>query len=146
MSTLAEIYDQVNTLRNDPFSHKTACKRPLAPLGNLTVEYDLEKAASWQAQHECVPITHHTCPNWCFMFDGKCDHASRIRFFTSPATTENEHELLVKGPKRPFRYLVNKEGHCRHLLDPDVNAMGGAIVGNLFILVLVWYHRVREAV
>lgn len=143
MSSLQDIYNQVNAFRTDPIPYGPICNPPPMVLVNLTIEKDLESAALWQASHRCQPVSHTTCPEWCFMFDNKCDHISRIKHFTFPLQTENEAELLVMGPKRPFKHLVHKEGHCRQLLDPAINSMGAAIVGNLFILTLAWYHRAR---
>lgn len=138
MTTLQEIYQQVNAFRQNPEAFNPSCVSPPYALPELQILPGLEAASVWQATHQCEPITHQTCPQWCSKFNGRCDHISRIKYFMFPNRTSFENEVLVKGPKRPFKHLVAKEGHCRHMLDPNVNSMGGAIVGNLFILAMVW--------
>lgn len=138
MTTLQEIYDQVNNFRADPLLFNPSCQVPPYALPPLQVLPKLESASLWQATHICQPISHNTCPEWCFMFNSRCDHISRIKYFMFPNKTSHENEVLVKGPKRPFKHLVGKSGHCRHMLDPNINSMGGAIVGNLFILAMAW--------
>jgi uncharacterized protein YkwD len=141
MTTISEVYDQINAFRHDPAAYDPACGWGSLRLNDLVVEPALERAAKWQAEHQCESVSHKTCPEWCHLFGGKCDHITRIKSFTFPNETWNENELLVKGPKRPFKHLIHSRGHCEHLLSNTVNSMGGAIVGNLFVLVLVWYKR-----
>lgn len=138
MSTLQEIYNDINAFRQDPLAYYPSCHYNKLPLSPLHVIPELEQASFWQVTHTCTPINHNTCPEWCFMFNRSCSHIDRIKHFMFPQQTTNENEVLVKGPKRPLKHLINKSGHCDKLLSNDVNSMGGAIVNNLFILSLVW--------
>jgi hypothetical protein len=138
MTTLQEIYNEINAFRGNPSLFRPSCVYDVIPYTNLTIMPELEIASMWQATHQCEPVSHSTCKEWCFMFGGKCDHVNRIKYFTFPSKTVNENEVLVKGPKRPFLHLVKKIGHCNLLLSNDVNSMGGAVFNNLFVLALVW--------
>lgn len=138
MTTLQEIYNSVNSFRQDPISFSPSCIFNKVPRRPLVILPELEIGAMWQATHLCEPVTHNTCPEWCFMFNNSCSHVSRIKHFLYPNKTANENEVLVIGPKRPFKYLVKKVGHCEHLLSQNINSMGGAIFNNIFILSLVW--------
>lgn len=131
------IYAEINSFRNDPFVFNLSCRPPPFELIDLRVDSQLENASLWQALHICDPINHTTCQSYCHLFkDHKCDYITRIQHFQPNATEISE--LLVKGPKRPIHHLIEKNSHCLHLLDPTINSMGAAIVGNLFILALAW--------
>ena len=136
---MEEIYNQVNAFRHNPRKYRPACPAPNIKLQDLQINPDLEKAALWQAQHQCGRPSHETCAEYCDCFGNKCDHISRIECFTGPAS--NFDEILVQGPRRPIKYAVASYGHCQRLLSPDINGMGGAIVGNLFILSLALFNR-----
>lgn len=137
MSSIGEIYEQINAFRDDPASFDPSCGS--SHLGGLTVSPELEEAAMWQATHQCVPVTHKTCPQYCYLYEGRCDHITRIRHFIGNDTW-NINELLVQGPRHPFPHLVGSVGHCQHLLANNINSMGGAVVGNLFILCLAFIN------
>lgn len=133
------IYAEINSFRNDPFVSNLSCNPPPFELMGLRVDSQLENASLWQAQNLCNPIDHTTCSSKCYLFkDGKCDYITRIQQFQPNATAISE--LLVKGPKRPIHHFIEKNSHCIHLLDPTINSMGAAIVGNVFILALAWIN------
>lgn len=138
MTTLQDIYSQINAFRRNPERFNASCEIPFHPLSELQILPSLERESRWQATHQCEPVSHQTCEEYCYLFGDKCDHIARIKTFVFPDESTNETEVLVKGPRHPFKHLVAKRGHCEHLLDPDVNAMGGAIVGNLFVLAMLW--------
>ena len=138
---MEQIYDQINEFRRDPARFQPSCVVPAIKLKDLVIDSDLEAAAKWQATHQCGPARHTTCPRYCHLFGGRCDHISRITHFTKPRDVSNLNELLVQGPRRPFRHLVESIGHCEQLLSPTENIMGGAIAGNLFVLALGWSRR-----
>lgn len=139
---MQEIYDKINLFRANTSAFASSCGRHyVGVLPPLDINASLEEAAHWQATHQCGTPSHKTCDEWCFMFDGDCRHAARMKFFIFPLSSENENELLVYGPKHPFKHLLNSTGHCEMLLRNDINSMGGSIVGNLFILciaLLTW--------
>lgn len=131
------IYQQINAFRQDPFLFNLSCSPPPFFLTELQVDSGLENASLWQSLHICDPIDHTTCKTECHVFPNhKCDYITRIQYFQPHATEISE--LLVKGPKRPVRHLIEKHSHCLHLLDPTINSMGAAIMANLFILALAW--------
>lgn len=131
------IYEQINAFRVDPLQFSPSCSPPPFQLEKLNISENLEAASKWHTEHMCDPVNHATCTEWCHLF-GSCLAADRIRQLSKPAETVEERELIVKGPKHPFKHLVKSPGHCAHLLDPRVNSMGGSILGNLFILSLAW--------
>jgi len=142
---LEEIYALVNEFQAAPrrFVQErgwhAGCSRSLeVSYDPLVVLPQLEEGADWQVHHlDCGFISHETCPQYCHLF-GSCSASDRIESFMAPTKVANPNEVLVQGPKRPLKHLIAKEGHCDHLLSPEANAMGGAIVGNLFIMSLVW--------
>ena len=136
---MQEIYQQVNQFRSNPSEFlaergwPNRCTHALdVAYPPLSVSRGLEAAAHWSATHQCEPIiSHETCPVYCGLFGGSCSYQDRIAHFVD---VRNPGEILVKGPKRPLKNAINKQGHCNHLLNPDIDMMGGAIVGNLFML------------
>ena len=138
MTTLQAIYDSINEFRIHPSDFHPSCGYGSLRLSPYQIDTRLEQAASWQASHLCQPISHQTCTQYCHMFNNSCRHIERIKSFILPSQSWNENELLVIGPKRPFRSLVNSQGHCEKLLASNLNTIGGAILGNIFILVMVW--------
>lgn len=140
VSQMEDIYDQINAFRANPIGYSRQRGLQLSCNGimglPLRVVPQLESETDWQATHlDCVPISHKTCPQYCHLFGG-CSHIDRIKHFLP--NSKNQNEVMVKGPKRPLKHLIQSPGHCRHLLDPDVNAMGGSIFNNTFFLALVW--------
>ena len=136
---MEEIYEQVNQFRSNPsqfldlHSWPHRCTRPLdQAYPPLDISPGLEAATLWSATHQCEPIiSHDTCGVYCGLFNGSCSYQDRIAHFVE---VRNPGEILVKGPKRPLKNAIAKQGHCNHLLNPDIDVMGGAIVGNLFML------------
>lgn len=133
------IYAEINAFRADPIPYHPACKVSPFPLSELDISTNLEYASQWHTEHVCDPVDHATCPELCHLFRS-CRASDRIRELAKPAETSEEAELLVKGPKRPLKHLISSPGHCAHLLSPNINAMGGFIAGNLFILALAWIN------
>lgn len=141
---MEEIYNQINQFRSNPQAFveergwSIGCTRPLSiSYQPLTVLPPLEEETKWHANHLCGTISHETCPAYCGLF-GSCSHTDRIAHFMQPFPIKNPNQVLVQGPKHPLRHLIAKTGHCNHLLDPEVNGMGGSMTSHLFLLSLVW--------
>lgn len=130
MTTISEIYELVNSFRANPLHFHASCVGQ--PAANLTVDSLLEEAAKFQATHQCSPMSHLTCPEFCQQFRS-CQFTDRVKYFTH-GSSQNEYEILVQGPKRPFQPTLNSPGHCSILLRNDINAMGGHIFNHVFVL------------
>lgn len=133
-----KIYRDIAEFREDPAPHHPSCGWGSLRLQPFLIVPELEEAARWQASHRCGRPSHQTCPEFCHLFGGRCDHVSRIRSFIGRNDSWNLHELLVMGPKNPVPALIGSQGHCEKLLASNENSIGGAICGNLFVLVLAW--------
>ena len=140
MTTISEIYELVNSFRNFPESFHASCVSQ--PVANLTVSSLLEDSARFQAMHQCNPMSHQTCHGLCQQF-GSCQFLDRVKYFTH-GSSQNEYEILVQGPKRPFQPALNSPGHCAILLRDDINAMGGHIFNHVFILTVGFLVSVKN--
>lgn len=139
-----KIYADIAAFRADPEPFHPSCGWGNLRLPPFRIDPQLEEAAMFQASHRCGFPSHQTCPEYCHLFGNKCDHVNRIRSFIWPNTTAyNLHELIVMGPKNPVPALIGSPGHCEKLLASNENAIGGAICGNLFVLVLAWINFPR---
>lgn len=144
--TMEEIYSLINDFRVAPkrFAQEQgwqpACTRPLTvSYDPLVVLAELEDAAEFQAVTclECGEFTHRTCDRYCSMFGGSCSYVDRINHFVG-SNASYQQEVLTYGPKHPVKWLVQTQGHCDHILSPDINAMGVAFLSKLFILSMVY--------
>lgn len=134
MTTISEIYELVNSFRENPYLYNSSC--PCHPEPNLTVNALLEKAAQFQVMNRCYPISHKTCPEYCAQF-GSCNFLDRVKSFTH-GTSTHEYEILVYGPRQPFQATLNSHGHCEIMRRIDINSMGGFIFDHLYILLVAY--------
>lgn len=86
--------------------------------------------ASTLASSDCVEISHSTCWKYCYMFSS-CSFYDRVQFYMTNVSYLNPQEILVKGPKNPFKVaklFLQHKGHCEHILSQDLNAIGATHV------------------
>lgn len=140
MTTIFEIYELVNNFRQNPENFHASCVSQ--PVAMLSVNSLLEDSARFQATHPCSPMSHQTCRGSCRQF-GSCQFLDRVKYFTN-GTSQNEYEILVQGPKRPFQPALNSPGHCAILLRDDINSMGGYIFNHVFILTVGFLVSVKS--
>ena len=146
----AVFYVEINKFRYSPIEYMDTYNVPVActsPLDKsykpLSISSDLESSSAFQAStmslNECSEITHDTCDLYCDRFPS-CSYLDRISSFLSGENHDNITEILTKGPNNPyhvFHWFLASEGHCEHMISPDVNSMGAnftRIDKNIFVV------------
>jgi hypothetical protein len=144
-----EFYLEMGLFRRDPVKYaqenhwRLSCdvKSP-SPLFPMKVMTALEVSSRFQASNvgtvECPTVSHATCPEYCHLFNNSCGASERILWFMNEYMDEgyvvrNTSEILVQGPKRVRKIMelfVESEGHCNHMLDPNINIMGATFKHN----------------
>ena len=156
------MYYEINEFRENPEEYvrkngwKLSCTVPIDHKYNrLKVVRQLELSSSFQAEtcasRECE-ISHETCPQHCHRFGGSCSYIDRIKHFVDGDGfhASNVNEILVSGPKGPHRVLelfIGSPGHCDHILDPNLNAMGANFTHvnrNVFVVDFAYIEELDE--
>ena len=133
-------YDEINRFRQSPIAyqqnHTDVVVRCTSPLDEsyrpLIITGALQNSSSFQAwtlsTNACADISHDTCPLYCGMFDS-CSFTNRIDRFLQGLNHHNTLEILIKGPKNPykiFQYFLGSQPHCDHMLNCHINSMGAS--------------------
>lgn len=134
------IFEELNKCRQNPtvFIEKKgyvlSCNYDGAPLEPFKLIPQLTSLSSFQAStlasNECVEISHDTCSKYCSVFSS-CSFYDRVTYFMGNVSYSNPQEVLVKGPKNPLKIVelfLSHEGHCKHILSKDLNAIGATHV------------------
>lgn len=131
-------YQEINRFRHSPVAyqqnHTDVVVRCTSPLDEsyhpLSVVEALQNSSSFQAwtlsTNACTDISHDTCPLYCDQFDS-CSYMDRIDRFLQGMEHHNTLEILIKGPKNPykiFHYFLESQPHCDHMLNCHINSMG----------------------
>lgn len=144
-------YDEINRFRQSPrlyqHDHPGVVVRCFSPLDEtyppLRVEEALLNSSHFQAwtlssNKECPVVSHETCPPYCGMF-GSCSTTDRIAHFLQGRDHHNILEILILGPKNPykiFQHFLASQPHCDHMLNSHINSMGASFVHmdkNIFV-------------
>lgn len=132
------IYSEINAFRANPVAYiksrnyQCKCTQPLhESYRQLNVSVELEKSSYFQAytisSNEC-PISHETCFPYCGQFGG-CSHINRMQSFLGGRQAHDLSEILIRGSSKVPKIMglfLNSEGHCNHLLNCHLNAMGAS--------------------
>lgn len=147
-------YQEVNRFRASPQAYQQEHNLPVrcsAPLGETYAPLQphplLENSSHFQAStmssFDCPVVSHETCPSYCGPFGG-CSFLTRIAWFLHDTPYHNPLEVLIMGPKNPYKifaHFLNSPPHCDHILSTHINAMGCGFVHtdrNLFVADLAW--------
>ena len=143
-------YEEINRFRYSPLAyqqnHTDVVVRCTSPLDEsyhpLWIMEALQNSSSFQAwtlsTNACTVISHETCPLYCVQFDS-CSYIDRIDRFLQGINHHNTLEILIKGPKNPykiFHYFLESQPHCDHMLNCHINSMGASfshIDKNVFV-------------
>lgn len=130
-------YEEINTFRHSPIAYQqnhtdlvVRCSFPLdETYPPLQVVEALENSSYFQAytlsMKDC-PISHETCDLYCDLFPS-CSYMDRIGSYIGSTTHHNILEILIQGPKNPykiFHHFLASEPHCNHMINPHINSMG----------------------
>lgn len=144
-------YNEINKFRSFPIAYKQnntdliiRCSGPLDEIYQpLQVVEALENSSYFQAStismNECPIVSHETCDLYCHQFGDSCSYLDRIEWFLGGTINHNILEILIKGPKNPykiFQYFLESEAHCNHILNCHINSMGASfshIDKNIFV-------------
>jgi len=144
-------YQEINKFRNLPIAYRQNNSNVVIRCsGSLDETYpplqfveELENSSYFQAStlssNECPVISHETCDLYCHEFGGSCSYMDRIEWFLQGKPNHNVLEILIKGPKNPykmFQYFLESEAHCNHILNCHINSMGASfshIDKNVFV-------------
>lgn len=133
-------YEEINRFRHSPIAyqrnHTEVVMRCTSPSDEsyppLRVVEALQNSSFFQAwtlsTDACVEISHNTCPLYCDRFDS-CSYMDRIDRFLQGMAHHNTLEILIKGPKNPykiFQYFLGSQPHCDHMLNCHINSMGAS--------------------
>lgn len=133
-------YQEINRFRHSPVAyqrnHTDIAVRCTSPLDEsyrpLIIVGALQNSSAFQAwtlsTQECVDISHDTCPLYCDSFES-CSYTDRIDRFLQGIEHHNTLEILIKGPKNPykiFQYFLESQPHCDHMLNCHINSMGAS--------------------
>lgn len=143
-----QFYLEMTSFRENPVTYaqnnnwQLSCSVKSDTLCPLRVVTALEVSSLFQASNigtdECPEVRHATCPTYCHLFENSCGPTERILWFMNEYTDEgysvrNVSEILIEGPKHVHKIMeifVESEGHCNHMLDPNINVMGAAFKHN----------------
>lgn len=143
-------YEEINIFRHSPRqyqqNHTDVVIRCSGPLDEayqpLRVAEALQNSSSFQAwtlsTKECPDISHDTCFLYCDLFSS-CSYIDRIGRFLQDVEHHNILEILIKGPKNPYKmvhYFLGSQPHCDHILNSHINSMGAGfsrIDKNVFV-------------
>ena len=143
-------YDEIQRFRHSPVAylqnHTDVVVRCTSPLDEsyrpLRIVDALQNSSSFHAwtlsTNACADISHDTCPLYCDQFDS-CSYMDRIDRFLQGTNHHNTLEILIKGPKNPykiFHYFLGSQPHCDHMLNCHINSMGASfsrIDKNIFV-------------